>query len=596
MNRFAKAAHENAAAYEAELVTYDTLALPFPPLMELEDRRVVLEDCLARRQRYFSAISDLEFAQLEDASLIFQDLPPQEELVRLQNDLRRVLSDLMAHARKVSTGAIPPELFVVTPDPLERLPRLRRRTPTSSSFATWWAKFKGDDPSLLQDERFLIHRIMENVVPMLSVPPENASPETIERAANTIRRLGVTDRFSPPPLLLGHFEPDFPPRSVASLSNMIAAPLNFFGAFETRLESLSGLETFSRLEMLEAGFCRDLRDIEAVASIAGIELLDICDAEIDDLSPVRALTGLEELFIACHGIESLEPLRELRALRVLSTAIIHRPKSLERTPPGPVSDGIVRLTNTKIRMAFGDDRDDGLVEAPIADAGPLAPRPLASGESAPLPRLSNPFTSADTLRLKISLFVNNRDLTDAGIRLEERPPDVTRVPLEPPSESGWLIFGSSGLATRIGHTDRFEFTPEGADVSMEMRIMALFELSTEPYRCVGDSPLPFRVPGIGPAPMVVTALAIRDISGLLTRIGDTHGFVLARHDADLSDTEVGVASTRPNDRSASLPAAQLARIFNLRSFIQPFGPRIGFSLLSRTIGAMPVFFIETEAV
>jgi hypothetical protein len=49
MNRFAAAAHQNAAAYEAELLTYDTLALPFPPLMELEDRLFVLEDCLAGR-------------------------------------------------------------------------------------------------------------------------------------------------------------------------------------------------------------------------------------------------------------------------------------------------------------------------------------------------------------------------------------------------------------------------------------------------------------------------------------------------------------------------------------------------------------------
>jgi hypothetical protein len=593
MNRFARAAHEHAAAYEAELVTYDTLALPFPPLMELEDRRVVLEDCLVRRQRYFSAISDLEFAQLPDASLIFQDLPPQEELVRLQNDLRSVVSALMDHARKVSTGAIPPQLFVASPDPLERLPRLSRRTPTSSSFATWWAKFKRDDPSLLQDERFLIHRIMANVVPMLSVPPETAPPETIERAANTITRLSVKvpsiGPGSPQPLL-GHFEPEFQ-RSVASLSNMIAAPLNSFGAFETGLESLAGLETFSRLERLEAGFCRNLRDINTIVSISGIEELDITAAPIDDLSPLQGVTGLEELFIAGHGIRSLEPLKNSHALRVLSISKIHRPPSLERTAPGPVGGGTVHLTNTKIRMAWGDERDDGLIEAPIVDASALAK----------LPRLSNPFTSADTLRLEISLFVNNRDFTDAGISFDPFAPgsalsEVTKVPLEPPSESGWLIFGSSGLATRIGRTDRFLFTPEGDDADMEMRIMALFELSTEPYRMAGgDSPMGFRVPGIGPDPMVVTALAVRGVSGLLTRIADKHGFVLARHEADLSDIEVAVASTRPDDRSASLPAAELARIFNLQAFIEPFGGRVGFSLLAATIGAMPILFISAPA-
>jgi hypothetical protein len=73
----------------------------------------------------WSAISDLTFAQSEYAPLIFENLPSRETLLRLQNEFRRVLNQLMAHARQVATGSIAPAFFVATDEPVR--PVLLRR-------------------------------------------------------------------------------------------------------------------------------------------------------------------------------------------------------------------------------------------------------------------------------------------------------------------------------------------------------------------------------------------------------------------------------------------------------------------------------------
>ncbi|HEX8065534.1 MAG TPA: hypothetical protein VF520_03300 [Thermoleophilaceae bacterium] len=428
MNRFAEAAHSNAAAFEAELATYDILALPFPRPEELEDRRRVLEDCLARRQTYLSIISDLTYAQSEDAPLIFENLPPAGELVALQNDFRRILNALMSHARQISSGAIPPSFFVAEDEP--PLPRFKRRT--TGSFAVWWARRKANDPTLLQDEKLLIERIADAAGPALTVPVDEATPETMERAADQIEELGLGSRSGEPPL-----------RSAAALPSMIDAPLRKVFARGTELEDLTGLEEQSRLEflMLELG---PLRDIQGLVGAAGLEQLFVRGSEISDLSPIRALTALEVLCVAGNGIQTLDPLRELRALRVVSLAHL---------------DPFTAL----------------LMDNPIADARALAD----------LPRLATPLCSAD--RLRIEVF----DRTGAAT--------------------------AAGIATRTGNTNRFRFAPDGGGTEEQIVLMGMLEWSDL---------------NLFPNPVVATALHFAN--------GDT-----------------GLACSRPDDRSATLPAAEL---------------------------------------
>jgi hypothetical protein len=348
MNRFATAAHANAAAYEAELLTYDTLALPFPPPEELEDRRRALEDCLDRRQRYWSVISDLTFAQSEDAPKFFENLPSPETLVTLQNTFRSILNDLMSHARKVSNGSIPPEIFVAKNEP--PLPRFKRRT--TGSFASWWTRAKTNDPTLLKDERSLIDRIAGAAAPMLTVPIDQATAETMERAADLIEHLDLT---SDPPI-----------RSIAALPKMIDARLRTLSGSHTDLEDLTGLEDFTRLESFFNGFGR-LRNIQALSSAAGLRELALWGNDIVDLGLVRALTALEELHVQGNSIASLEPIRGLKNL------------------------GILCIASEDFTEAIGESPPTGFMDNPITDASALAD----------LPRLSNSLVSANRLKLKV---------------------------------------------------------------------------------------------------------------------------------------------------------------------------------------------------
>ncbi|MDQ0847420.1 hypothetical protein [Streptomyces sp. V1I6] len=399
MNRFAAAAHKHAAAYQAELLTYESLALPFPPPEELEERRRVLEDCLARRQRYWSAISDLTFAQSDDARLIFEDLPEPQQIVDLQNAFRRVLNDLMAHARNVSRGTIPPEFFVAEDEP--PMPRFKRRA--ASRFATWWARRK--DPDLLQDEVFMINRIAREVIGTITIPVEEASPETMERAADRITELDLS----------GQNESFLPLRSIASLPDMIDAPLREFLADGSDLQELTGLEPFSRLESVRVNQAQ-VRDLRALTSAAGLGELHVAANNITDLSPLRALTGLQFLFIAGNRIKSLDPLRELHDLWMLSLA---------RIDPG-----------------------GKLIENPIADARALAA----------LPRLVNPFAFSQKLRLTL-FFPADAEETAASDSVPEPR------------------FVSAGLATRIGDSHRFQYVSDDGAINEEMLVMALHEVS-----------------------------------------------------------------------------------------------------------------------
>lgn len=425
MNQFAEAAHSHSAAFEAELVTYDTLALPFPSLMELEDRRLVFEDCLERRQRYLTAISELTFAQSKDGEEIFEDLPSPEQLVSLQNRFRRVLGGVMTHARTVTTGATDPVPFVADDEP--PMPRFKRRV--GGTFRAWWSRAKAGDPTLLQDEKSLIQRIGSAAAPLLSVPVEEATAETMERAADQIEKLDL-DETSPPL------------RSLARLPEMIDPPLRRLRVSQTELRDLTGVEGFSRLGFLISDFGK-LRDLDALAGAAGLEDLRLRVNEIDNLTPLRALTALEILCLQGNQIESLEPLRELLELRTVTVA------------------------GTAFHSVSGET---GFLENPITDARALAQ----------LPHISNPFTSAASLRLK--LF------------------DQEGTP------------GDTGDATRVGDTNRFQFVPAGGGGGEQIQLMGLREWSDL---------------NALPSPVVIVALnfANRGTGVAVTKPGDRSAFL-----------------------------------------------------------------------
>lgn len=355
MNEFAQAAHQSAAAYQAELLTYDTLALPFPSLLELEDRREVLADCLVRRQGYLSAISDLTFAQTQDAPLIFADLPSPQELVDLQNAFRRILGQLMDHARGVAAGTIDPVPFVAQDEPAP--PHFKRRS--ASNFAVWWAKRK--QPDLLQDELFLITRIADRIRGTITVDVEDASPEVMERAADTITELDLsfseTDGFP-------HL------RSLAPLATMLDSSLRELTVENQQLADLTGIEAFTRLTFVMLNTC-GLTDISPLAAAAGIADLHLHSNNITDLAPLRSLTVLERLFVGGNRITSLDPLAGLSRLSMVSIARIER-------------------------------GTNALLENPIADARVLGTLPL----------LASPTTTAD--RLTLTLFDNQDTVVETG--------------------------------------------------------------------------------------------------------------------------------------------------------------------------------------
>jgi hypothetical protein len=104
--------------YEVELANYNTIPIPVPTAEEREDRNIVLKDCFDQKMGFLKALSDMSFLLSENASLFFDNLPPQEELLRIQGQYRTALNGLMAHAIKVSTGKMdPPQTFVANPAP-----------------------------------------------------------------------------------------------------------------------------------------------------------------------------------------------------------------------------------------------------------------------------------------------------------------------------------------------------------------------------------------------------------------------------------------------------------------------------------------------
>jgi hypothetical protein len=452
MNDFAKAAHANAAAFQAELLTYDTLALPFPSEEEEEQRREVLEDCLARRQRYWSAISDLTFAQSENAPMIFENLPSREKLLELQNEYRRVLNDLMAHARGVAAGTIPPDLFVATAEPV--LPLFKRRT--SGSFASWWARAKENDPGLLQDERTLIGAIASQAAPLLAVPIDQAPPEAVERAANQIDRLFV-DTENPPQLT-----------SMASLPKMIDAPLQRMRTGHAAMRDLNGLEPFSRLELFAHTSGR-LRDLKGISAAAGLRTLLLSENAIKDLTPLLTLLELEQLVIAGNEVETLEPLRGLARLKCVVVARDESITEEHRFVDNPIVDAraLGALSHLACPISTADRLDVKVFDSPNTGFDIPVPTLIQSG---PATRIgdSNRFkftpddgsTSEQLLCCGLAEFfdvafvaapivVYGASLPSRGFILGATNPDDRSQSL-PPTDLIDLWFGESDLMSDVG--------------------------------------------------------------------------------------------------------------------------------------------------
>jgi len=394
LNRFAAAAHQDAKAYKAELVTYDVLSLPFPSEELLQDRREVLDDCLVRRRGYLSAISDLQFAQSPDGELIFENLPPKPDILALENAFRRVLNALMAHARGVSDGSIAPALFVADSEPVA--PVFRRRQ--SGSFASWWDRATKKDPTLLSDERILIDSIAREAKNLLATPTDE--PQAMEHAANQITSLALGSEAGPRL------------NSLALLPKMIEAPLRRVDVVNAALEDLSGLESFSRLELLNVPGTR-LRDLRSLASIAGLQTLFVAGNDIDDLTALSALTELKVLFAEGNEIPTLEPLRNLAKLTSLSVA--------------------------GERLSIGDEPWQ-FKDNPITDARALSAIPAFA--SCPLAKID---------KVRVTIF--------------DSPNNGFEIPVP--------VLSQSGTAIRIGDSNRFEFSITGGMDGEQLTLGAL---------------------------------------------------------------------------------------------------------------------------
>lgn len=125
LKAFPRIAGAYPVGYEAEVASYDTLALPMPSPVELEQKEFALQDCARLRLKYATARNDVEFARTNRD--YYADLPPDPELNEIQDKYARAITQLMRHARQIAGGQIEPAVFV----PAAALPlvNLRRVNP-----------------------------------------------------------------------------------------------------------------------------------------------------------------------------------------------------------------------------------------------------------------------------------------------------------------------------------------------------------------------------------------------------------------------------------------------------------------------------------
>jgi hypothetical protein len=144
LNDFPQFVHEHPVGYEAELATYDTIPLPVPSPEEIQDRDIVLADCLAQKMQFLKALADLQFAQGPNGDRFFQDLPSAHELGSLETVYRHALNGLMDHAIKVATGRMrPPQVFIADPTPQTFVFKKRAIAPDISG--TWNMSTQGGE-------------------------------------------------------------------------------------------------------------------------------------------------------------------------------------------------------------------------------------------------------------------------------------------------------------------------------------------------------------------------------------------------------------------------------------------------------------------
>ncbi|HEX7555220.1 MAG TPA: PASTA domain-containing protein [Leptolinea sp.] len=118
LSEFPASVHDHPVGYEVEMANYNTIPLPIPTAEEREDRQIVLQDCFAQKMGFLKALADMDFLLSENASLFFDNLPPQEVLLNIQGQYRTALNALMAWAINIATGKMdPPQTFVANPAP-----------------------------------------------------------------------------------------------------------------------------------------------------------------------------------------------------------------------------------------------------------------------------------------------------------------------------------------------------------------------------------------------------------------------------------------------------------------------------------------------
>jgi len=117
LSSFPQSVLEHPVGYEAELATYDTIPIPLPDPMEVEERNTVLADCLAQKLHFLKALSDLEFLLGPNGEVFFDGLPSHAELGQIEVQYRKALNSLMSHALKVAKGEMEPQVFVADPPP-----------------------------------------------------------------------------------------------------------------------------------------------------------------------------------------------------------------------------------------------------------------------------------------------------------------------------------------------------------------------------------------------------------------------------------------------------------------------------------------------
>lgn len=137
LSDFPATIHEHPVGYEIEAASYNTIPIPGPTAEQNQDRQLVLQDCLNQKMSLLGGLADLDLLLSENAALLFEDLPPESELLTIQRQYRTVLNGLMAHAIKVSNGEMdPPQMFVA--DPTAPPLHFKKRPWTGATIAGVW--------------------------------------------------------------------------------------------------------------------------------------------------------------------------------------------------------------------------------------------------------------------------------------------------------------------------------------------------------------------------------------------------------------------------------------------------------------------------